>query len=469
VKDDRRQRWVLGLTSVASMMVALDALVVATALTTIRTDLGASVEALEWTVNAYSLCFAVLLMTAAALGDRLGRRRMFTTGLVVFAVASAACALAPGIGWLITARAVQGTGAAMVMPQAMALLAAAFPPQQRGRALGLFSGVTGLAVAGGPLVGGAITEGLDWRWVFWLNLPLALVVVPLAVRRIEESRGPAQPLDTGGLLLVSAASFGLAWGLVRGNVAGWASAEVVVALAAGAVLVPVFAVWESRRAQPMLPMRFFRNRAFSAGSGAGFFLFGGLYGAVFLMAQFMQAVLGYGLLGAGLRVFPWTATLMIVGPIAGARVDRFGARRRAVAGLALQAAGLAWIGLIASPGMAYGALVAPLVVAGCGVSMAMPAAQVAVVNAVAREELGKASGAFNMLRQLGGVFGVAILAAVFAGAGGFGSAQTFSDGFVPAIVVAAVLSAAGALAAWAVPAHRTAAEVEVSMRERSAV
>ncbi len=460
MKDDRRestarQRWVLGLTSIASMMVALDALVVATALTTIRTDLGASVEALEWTVNAYSLCFAVLLMTAAALGDRLGRRRIFAAGLVVFATASAACALAPGIGSLIAARAVQGSGAAMVMPQAMALLTAAFPPQRRGKALGVFSGVTGLAVAGGPLVGGVVTEGLDWRWVFWLNVPLALVVVPLARRRIEESRGPAQPLDTGGVMLVSGASFGLAWGLVRGNVAGWSSAEVLVALAAGVALVPAFVVWESGRAQPMLPMRLFRSRAFRAGSAAGFFLYGALYGAVFLMAQFFQAVLGYGPLGAGLRVFPWTATLMVVAPIAGARVERLGARRLAVVGLALQAAGLAWVGLVAAPGMAYTALVLPLLIAGCGVSMAMPAAQLAVMNSVEREELGKASGAFNMLRQLGGVFGVAILTAVFASAGGVGSAREFSGGFVPAIVVAAVLSAAGALAAATAPARRT--------------
>src|SRR3954453_7157827 len=215
--------WVLVLTSVASLMVALDALVVTTALSAIRVDLHASIEELEWTINAYALTFAVLLMSAAGLGGRVRRRRGVVGGVALFTAASGACALAPGVGWLIAARAVQGAGAALVMPLALALLSAAFPPERRAFALGLFSGVTGLAVLGGPVVGGAITQGIAWQWIFWLNVPIGLVLAPLALRRMGESFGPAVRIDVPGVLLVTAGALGLVWGLVRGNAAGWGS------------------------------------------------------------------------------------------------------------------------------------------------------------------------------------------------------------------------------------------------------
>jgi EmrB/QacA subfamily drug resistance transporter len=448
------QTWVLALTSVASFMVALDALVVSTALSTIRLDLGASIEQLEWTVNAYTLSFAVLMMTGAALGDRFGRRRMFAAGLGLFVAASAACALAPGIGPLIAARAVQGAGAALVMPLAMALLSAAFPPEQRGRALGIFSGVTGLALIAGPVVGGAIAEGIAWQWIFWLNVPIGLLTIPLARSRIPESFGSDTSLDIPGLALVTGAALGLVWGLVRGNGAGWGSLEVVGALTAGSLLAVAFVVWESRVRAPMLPMRFFRSRAFSAANAAGFFLYASIMGSVFFMAQFLQTAQGYGPLDAGLRLVPWTAALFVIAPIAGALVNRVGERPLMVGGLLLEAAGMAWIGLIAEPDRAYADLLLPLIVAGCGASMAIPAAQTSVMNSVAKNELGKASGTFNMLRQLGGVFGIAILAAVFAGAGSFASAQAFTDGFAPAIGVCAALALVGAIAGIALPGRR---------------
>jgi EmrB/QacA subfamily drug resistance transporter len=312
--------WVLVLTSIASLMVALDALVVTTALSSIRLDLHASIEQLEWTVNAYTLSFAVLMMTAAALGDRFGRRRWFVTGVGLFTAASAACALAPGVGWLIAARAVQGAGAALVMPLALALLSAAFPPERRAAALGLFSGVTGLAVLAGPVVGGAITQGIAWQWIFWLNVPIGAALAPLAWRRLGESYGPAARLDLPGLGLVTAGALGLVWGLVRGNAAGWGSAEVVGAVAAGVALVAGFVAWERRAPAPMLPPALFRARAFSAGNAASFFMFAALYGAVFFMAQFLQTAQGHGPLDAGLRLLPWTATLFVVAPLAGARV-----------------------------------------------------------------------------------------------------------------------------------------------------
>lgn len=449
-----KQAWVLALASAASFMVALDALVVTTALNTIRLDLGASIEGLEWTVNAYNLSFAVLLMVGAALGDRFGRRRLFAAGLGLFVAASAACALASNVGLLSAARAVQGAGAALVMPLAMALLSAAFSRDERGKALGIFSGVTGLALIAGPVVGGAIAEGIAWQWIFWINLPIGLILIPLVLRRIPESFGTDTALDIPGLALVSAAAVGLVWGLMLGN---------GVALAAAFLLAVAFVTWELRAGEPMVPMRFFRSRAFSSGIAASFLFYASLYGVVFLLPQFLQAAQGHGPFDAGLRLLPWTATLFLVAPIAGALVNRIGERALVVVGLLLQALGMAWIGLTAAPELAYAELVAPLIVAGAGVSMAMPAAQNAVFSSVAATEIGKASGTFNMLRFLGGAFGIALLVAVFAAASDVSSAQAFSDGFAVAIGVAAVLSLAGAIAGMALPG-RGALEAQPMLR-----
>ena len=456
--------WALALASIASFMVALDALVVTTALSTIRLDLSASIEALEWTVNAYNLSFAVLLLTGAALGDRFGRRRMFAAGLGLFVAASAACALADGVGALIAARAVQGAGAALVMPLAMALLSVAFPRDERARALGIFSGVTGLALIVGPVAGGAVAGGLAWQWIFWINVPVGLVVIPLVFRSMRESLAPDAVLDFPGLTLVTGAALGLVWGLMRANGAGWTSPDVLAALAAGLVLALLFVAWELRARAPMVPMRFFASRAFSSGIAASLFLYAALYGVLFLLPQFLQAAQDIGPLGVGLRLLPWTATLFVVAPLAGGLVNRVGERALIVAGLTLQAAGFAWIGLIAAPDLGYAALVTPLIVAGAGVSMAMPAVQSIVLAAVAPIEIGKASGTFNMMRFLAGTFGIAILVAVFAARGGLGSAPAFSAGFAPAIAVAAVLSLLGAVAGAWLPNRRRAHVVQAQAR-----
>jgi len=450
-------RWVVVLTAIGSVMAALDTLVVATALSTIRLDLGASVEQLEWTVNAYNLSFAVLLITAAALGDRYGRRKLYAVGLGVFAAASVAAALAPDIGTLIAARAVQGVGAALIMPLGLALLSAAFPPEKRGAAIGIFSAITGVAVALGPLVGGAVVEGISWEWIFWVNVPIGLIAIPLVLTRMRESHGPDAGLDVRGLALITGGALALVWGLVRGNQAGWDSAEVIASLAAGALLVAAFVGWELRAREPMLPMRFFRSRAFSAGNAAIFFTFGSLFTAVFFYAQLLQTALGYDALEAGLRLMPWTATFITVAPVAGALADRIGERPLMVGGLSLQAIGLAWLALIAEPGMAYSEMLAPFIVGGVGVSMAIPAAQNSVVGGVSLEAVGKAAGANSMMRELGGVFGIAVAVAVFAGGGGYASAQAFIDGFTPAILVAAGLALAGAVAGLALPGRRPAA------------
>jgi EmrB/QacA subfamily drug resistance transporter len=450
--------WVVALTAIGSLMAALDTLVVSTSLSTIRLDLGASLEDLEWTVNAYNLSFALLLITAAAVGDRYGRRRFYAIGLGLFAAASAAGALAPSVGVLIAARAVQGAGAALVLTLGLTLVTAAFPPEKRGAAIGLFSAVTGIAVALGPRVGGAIAEGIDWTWIFWLNVPIGLAAIPFVLARIEESFGGDTGLDLPGLGLISGAGFAIVWGLVRGNSAGWDSLEVIGALAAGLALVVAFIAWELRAAEPMLPRRFFRARAFSAGNAAIFLTFASLFGAVFFFAQMLQTALGYGPLDAGLRLVPFTVTFITVAPVVGALVERFGERPFMVGGLTLQALGIGWIALIADSGLTYSEFLVPSIVAGVGVSMAIPAAQNSVVGSFSLEEVGKAAGANSMMRELGGVFGVAVAAAVFASAGSFASPDAFLDGFAPAVAVLAAFSVVGAIVALAPPGRRRAGE-----------
>jgi EmrB/QacA subfamily drug resistance transporter len=453
INENGAKNWVLALASIASFMAALDALVVTTALSTIRADLGASIEMLQWTVNAYNLSFAVLLLTGAALGDRFGRRRMFAAGIGLFVVASAVCGTARSPAWLIAGRALQGTGAALVIPLAMALLGAAFPREQRARALGIFSGFTGLALIAGPVLGGTIAEGFAWQWIFWINVPIGLIILPLVRMRMPESHGPSAALDIGGLVLVSGAAFGLVWGLMRGNGAGWAAPEVAAALIAGVLLAIAFVGFELRQAAPMLPMRLFRARGFAAGMISSLLFYAGMYGVLFFVAQFFQTAQGFGPLGAGLRMLPWTATLFVFAPLGGRLVNRFGERALVVGGLLLQAFGMAWIAAIATPDVAYAALVVPMILAGAGVSLAMPAAQNAVISAVAPAEIGKASGAFNMFRFLGGAFGIACLVAVFDRTGGLGSPQAFSSGFAAADGVAAALSAVAALAGLGLPAR----------------
>jgi EmrB/QacA subfamily drug resistance transporter len=451
--DPRTRRWVLLLASVASFMVALDTLVVSTALTTIRQDLGASIAELEWTVNAYNLTFAVLLLPAAALGDRYGRRAVFAIGLTGFSLASAACAIAPDAATLIIARALQGAGAAAVMPLGLTLVGAAFPPERRGAAMGILQGLTGLSVASGPVIGGAVAQGIDWPWIFWINVPIGLLATPLVLARIPESRGPAHRIDGRGVALITLGAFGVVWGLVRGNAAGWGSAEVVLAIALGFGLVAAFVAWQRRAASPLLPPRLFAQRAFAAANAASFLLVASLFSAVFFLAQYLQTGLGHDALGAGLRLLPWTATLFFVAPIAGKLVDRHGERPFLVAGLTLQAAGLGWIALTAATDADYAAAIPALMVAGCGVSMAFPAAQNAVLGAVEPDDVGKAAGAYSMLRELGGVFGIAIAVALFAGAGGYATASTFVDGFGAALGASAALSALGAVFALGVPSR----------------
>jgi len=451
------QRWVLALTSAASLMVSLDSQVVATALPVIRLHLHASLAALEWTVNAYTLSFAVLLLTGAALGERLGRRRILAAGVGLFTVASAACALAPNVGALIAARAAQGAGGALMLPLALALLSAAFPPQRRAWALGIFSSVTGIAVLAGPVVGGAVTQGLAWNWVFWLNVPIGLVMVPLILTRIGDTARARASLDPAGLVLATGAALGLVWALIRANGVGWASPEIVATLVVGILLTVAFVAWELRTGHPMVPIRLFSERSFAAGNAAAFSVFAMLLALVFFMAQYLQNALGYSPLGAGLRLLPGWATLTLISPFAGVLIARVGERLLIAGGLAVAASGLTWIALIARPDLPYAQLVVPLILTGGGVSVALPATMSAVMTSVRPALIGPASGTLNMLRQLGGVFGIAICAVVFASRGGYASPAAFASGFGPAMGACAGLALLGSLAGLVIPAKRRAA------------
>jgi EmrB/QacA subfamily drug resistance transporter len=461
----RGQRsWALVLTSVAFFMTALDALVVVTALPAIHASLGGSVGTLEWTVNAYTLPFAAGIITAAAIGDKFGRRRVYVTGLLLFTLASAACALAPSAGALITARAFQGLGAALVTPLSLTILAAVFPPERRGTIVGIWGAIGGLAVAGGPLVGGAVVQGLDWHWIFWINVPIGLAAAILSTIRLPESRGGARRLDIGGLLLVAAGALALAWGLVRTTELGWGSAQVISALCLGAVLIAAFVAWERRVAEPMLPLRLLRIRAFTAANATGFMSMAAITSAAFLMSQFFQLGLGYTPLDTGLRFLPWTATPLVVAPIAGRLADRIGARPLMVIGMAMQACGLAWVALEVTAGVSYGELVLPLVIAGVGISMAIPTTPTAALGAVPPGDIGTASGVLNTLQRFGTVFGVVIVAAVFSASGHLGSAAGVVAGVRPALATSAGFSLLGALSALAVCARRRSAIAEETVQ-----
>ncbi|MFF0060082.1 MFS transporter [Streptomyces sp. NPDC005279] len=449
--------WALVITSVAGFMAALDNLVVTTALPSIRKDLGGALEDLEWTVSAYTLTFAVLLMFGAALGDRFGRRKLFTAGLAIFTGASAAAALAPGIDALIAARAVQGVGAAVMMPLTLTLLTAAVPAARRGAALGIFSAVTGLAVASGPLIGGSLTEHISWQWIFWLNVPIGLALLPLARLRLDESYAPNARIDVPGTLLVSGGLFGIVYALVNGNADGWTSTPVLGGLIVGTALLAGFVYHGFNNKNPMLPMRLFRNRAFFGINIASLLMFLGMFGSIFLLSQFLQGVAGYSPTEAGLRMLPWTGMPLIVAPIAGYLSDKIGGRPVVATGLALQAIGLGLFALVLEPGVSYAAQLPGLILGGIGMALYFAPAASVVMSSVRPAEQGIASGANNALREVGGALGVAVLGAVFAARGGYETADAFTDGTVPALWIGAGAVALAALTALLIPGRRTAA------------
>lgn len=451
-----RLRWVVILTGIGSFMAALDTLVVASALNTIQRDLGASLTDLEWTVNAYNLSLAVLLVPAAVLGDRLGRARTYAGGLALFALTSAGAALSGSVGALVALRVAQGAAAAVVMTLGLALLSSAFPPEKRGAAVGLYSAVTGVAVACGPLVGGAVVQGMAWQWIFWLNVPVGLVAAPLVLRLVPEATVPGSRLDVAGVVLLGAGVLGIVWAVVRGEEAGWTSVEVLATGATGLALVAGFAAWQRRASHPLLPPRLLRVRGFAAGNVAVLLTVAPLYAAVFFYGQLLQVVMGHDALGAGLRLMAWTGTLLLVAPAAGALADRIGERTPIALGLTLQAAAMLWFALVVDTGSTYVDALGPFVLGGLGVSLAIPGGQSAAVAAVEDRDVATAAGVNSTVRQLGGVLGIAVTVAVFGAAGGFTSPDDFVDGFRAAMLTAAALSALGAAVGLALPARRPA-------------
>jgi EmrB/QacA subfamily drug resistance transporter len=452
-----RTAWTFAVTSAALFMASLDNLVVTTALPSIRDHLHASLEGLQWTVNAYTLTFAVLLLTGATLGERYGRRRMFVAGLALFTAGSAAAAMAPGIGLLIAARAVQGVGAAIVIPLTLTLLSAAVSPERRGLALGAWGAVGGLAIAIGPLVGGAVVEGASWQWIFWLNVPIGIVLLPIAWTKLTESHGSTTRLDLPGLILASVGLLGIVLGVVRGNDHGWTSLTVLPPLVIGAVLVAAFIGWELRGArEPMLPMQLFRSRGFALTNAASLLMFFGMFGSIFLLAQFLQVVQHYSPLQAGLRTLPWTAMPVFIAPFAGALSDKIGGRVLLATGLALQAIGLGWLAVVASPTVAYTTLVPAFVISGVGMSLFFAPVANVVLSSVRRDQEGIASGANNAIRELGGVFGIAVLGAVFSAHGSYASGTAFVSGLAPAVWVGAAAVAVASAAALFLPSVRRA-------------
>jgi EmrB/QacA subfamily drug resistance transporter len=449
-----RRTWTLLIVSVGLFMVVLDNLVVSVALPTIHRDLGASIQALEWTVNAYVLSYAALLLTGAALGDRFGRRRMFMVGIALFTTASALAALAPTSGLLVAARAAQGAGAAIATPLTLTLLAAAFPDERRGAAIGVWSGISGIAVALGPLVGGAVVEGLSWHWIFWINVPIGLVLVPLAARKLHESHGPNSSLDVPGAALASAGLLGVVYGLIRAQSEGWLDSLVLTALALGLSLLAAFVVWERRTERPMLPMEFFARRSFAVTNAVSLCMYFGMFGSIFFLGQFFQNVLGNTPLQAGVKLLVWTGASMVVAPLAGVFSERYGSRWFMVAGLSLQALALGWLAALVSTHTSYASVIAPFVLAGAGMSLVFAPSANAVLSSVRVEQAGQASGANNAIREVGGVLGVAVLASVFTATGSYATAQSFVDGLVPALWVAVAVLAAGALTALALPSRR---------------
>jgi EmrB/QacA subfamily drug resistance transporter len=448
-----RQMWTFAITAVALFMVALDNLVVTTALPVIRAELDATLSELTWMVNAYTLTFAVLLLPGAALGDRFGRKRMFIIGLGIFTIGSTAAALAATSELLILGRAIQGVGGAIVTPLTLTILSSAVSPEQRAVALGAWGGIGGLAIAIGPLVGGAIAEGLSWNAIFWVNVPIGIVAMVLAATRLEESYGPEGRLDLPGLALASSGLLALVWGVINGNEDGWTSPTIVASLAAGAVLLAAFLARQARTSHPMLPLRFFRSRAFSVANAVSFIMFFGVFGSIFLLSQFFQVVQGMGPFEAGLRTLPWTGAPAIVAPIAGLLAGRIGGRPILVAGMVLMSAGLAWLAAVVSPTVAYATLVPGFIAAGVGMGLFFAPIADIVLSAVPAAEEGKASGATNTIREVGGVFGVAVLASVFSANGSYATPTEYVAGLQPAIALGAGVVAIAALVAVALPAR----------------
>ncbi len=437
--------------SLPMFMATLDNLVMTSALPVVRADLGASVGQLSWFLNAYTLTFATFMLPAATLGDRLGRRRVMVAGIAVFTLASIASALSTTSEALIAARAVQGLGAAAIMPLSLTLLASSVSPALRPVAIGIWGGVSGLGIALGPVVGGAVVEGISWQAIFWLNVPVAVVAVPLLLLTLPESRGAWLRLDPVGTLLIGGGVLAGVWGMVHGNEDGWDSAGVLVPLVLAVVLVPAYVLWARGRAYAVLPLRLFASRGFSVANVVVLLFTTGVFGTVFLLSQYLQVVQGYSPLEAGLRTLPWTAAPMVVAPIAGALASRTGLRALLLVGLALQTAALAWFAVLTESGAAYSSFVVPLAMAGIGMGLTFAPSATMVLDGLPDDDFAIASSANSTIREFGVAFGIALLTAVFLGNGGEISPVGYDGAVGPALLTGAAAVGLATLAAFLAP------------------
>lgn len=438
----------LVVTCVTLFMAMLDNLVIGVALPSIQTSFHAGMSDLQWFMNAYTLAFAVLLIPFSALGERFGRKRMFLIGVVLFTLGSLASALSDSSLLLTLSRALQGVGAAAIMPISLTLVNGAFPPEKRAAAIGIWSGVSGLGLSVGPLVGGAIIEGAPWQAIFWINVPIGVLAVLFGMRWLKESKGERKPIDLLGITLLGAGLFGLVFGMVRGNDEGWGAFSVWGPIAGGVLLLIAFYGWERTRKQPFVQFKHFRERNYSAYLSAGFWLNAGIFGAIFLLTLFLQQAQGYSALGAGVREMVWTACTMVAAPLAGLLVGRFGSKRVLLFGLFLQLVGLIGIALVIIREGAifpFGYIVPLMMAAGAGMGFSFTPLSHGLLSSVEEKAAGEASGLSNTARELGGVFGIALGGLVFASGSAIATPNDFGDHLVPALFVFAAMIALGFL------------------------
>jgi EmrB/QacA subfamily drug resistance transporter len=414
LNEGNRRWWTLAAMCFALFMIMLDNTVVNVALPSIQDDLGVSLSGLEWTVNIYTLTFAVLLVTGGRLGDILGRRKMFLFGVVVFALSSAAIGLAPGEGWLVAGRALQGAGAAFMMPATLSIITVTFPAEERGKAIGTWAGVSALALAIGPVVGGALAEYVSWRAIFFLNLPVAIGAVAVTLFAAHESRDESREhaIDWPGIAALSIGLSALVLALVEGNSWGWGSGRIVALFAVAVAGLGIFALIEPRVREPMVDFSLFRSRTFLGANLVAFIVSFAMFAMFFFTALYLQNILGYSAVEAGVRFLPSTLMIVLIAPVAGRLSDRVGPRPLMVSGLTLVAFAL-FLQTRITVDTGYGLLLPAFVLMGIGMALVMSPMSTAAMNSVEPEKAGVGSGILSMSRMVGATFGVAAIGALF--------------------------------------------------------
>ncbi len=439
IKRQINSSWILVLTSLGFFMSMMDSMIVTTSSTAIRTDFHISVSTLQWAMNAYNITIAAVLLVGVSFGERFGRRKVYNLGILIFTIGSVLCALSTDITFLVFARVIEGIGASVMTPMSMAILTNALPISKRGKALGIWSGIGGLALIVGPSLGGLIVAKLTWQWIFWINVPIGIMVILLSVKMLPESIGNSDKVGLLDSLLVIVASSSIIWSL--STITDIKSSVLPLGVGVLGLLAGVwFVLRQKSETKPMIPLKYFKSVTFTGGNIATFLLYGSMYGVVFFLPQFLQVVGGADSLTAGLELLPWTGTLVLVAPFAGTAVDKYGEKLIATWGLIFQGLGYILIMILVNNRSSYVELIIPLAIAGVGLSMAGPALQKVVLGAVAKTEIGKASGIYNVFRLLGGAVGTTISVIIFYQFGGMGSLALFTSGFRAVMLSAGLIS-----------------------------